>query len=276
MLVCLPILAQCPQISHARDVGYNQHHLLEEISGIIASRTYLNLFWVHNDSGDEARFYAMDIGGNHRGTFILPDRKNVDYEDIAIGFGPNGRDYLYIGDIGDNRAKRDTIQVLRVLEPAPLEKNKAVAISGSVSFSFRFEDGSRDAEAMFIDPCTGDLYIISKREDRSRVYVAQAPFSTEKVNLLEFKIELPWGWVTAADLSPNHDYIIAKSYRQAAMWPVPQDGPLWKAFESPECPIELHDEPQGEAITFDFAGRCIVHISEYTDEWVFHYDINDP
>lgn len=276
VLVHLPLQAECPHLSPALDIGYNVHPTLEEISGMIASRRFINLFWVHNDSGDEARFYAMDIGGNHRGTFLLPGRRNYDFEDIAIGPGPNGRDYLYIGDIGDNRAKRDQIEVLRIVEPDPLEPNRSTALSSSVVFTFVFEDGSRDAESLFIDPCSGDLYVISKREDKSRLYMAQAPFENGGTYPLEFKVELPWGWTTAADISPNYRYIAVRSYRNAGLWPILDDRPLWQSFQQPECPITLMDEPQGESISFDHSGCCLVTISEYTEEWLYHYQIKMP
>ena len=40
------------------------HPPLEEMSGIVPSRRYPGIFWVHNDSGDEARLFAIRADGS--------------------------------------------------------------------------------------------------------------------------------------------------------------------------------------------------------------------
>src|SRR5260221_9441164 len=85
---------------------------LPETSGIVDSRANANTFWVHNDSGDSARFYAINHQGTLLGTFPLggnppnPPPAALDWEDIAIGPKPDGGNYLYLGDIGDNDSVR--------------------------------------------------------------------------------------------------------------------------------------------------------------------------
>ena len=75
---------------------------LNEISGVVESRTRTGVLWVHNDSGDTARIFAIGLDGRTLGTFGLAGIQARDWEDLAAGPGPvAGRRYLFVGDIGD-------------------------------------------------------------------------------------------------------------------------------------------------------------------------------
>ncbi len=41
-------------------LGTVAYEPIDELSGIVKSRTYPDVYWVHNDSGDEARIFAVD------------------------------------------------------------------------------------------------------------------------------------------------------------------------------------------------------------------------
>ncbi|VAX19112.1 hypothetical protein MNBD_IGNAVI01-2275, partial [hydrothermal vent metagenome] len=69
-------------------MGIIESNEINEASGIAASRKNPGLFWTHNDSGDNARLFAFDSLGRHRGEFLLAGIQNRDWEDIAIGPGP--------------------------------------------------------------------------------------------------------------------------------------------------------------------------------------------
>ena len=95
-----------------------EYQPIVESSGISASRRNTKLFWTHNDSGDGPFIYAFDRRGKHRGVWRVVGAKAVDWEDMAIGPGPNrGKSYLYLGDIGDNLKTREEMIVYRVVEP---------------------------------------------------------------------------------------------------------------------------------------------------------------
>ena len=79
-----------------------QDSRITESSGLVAgSRS--DLLFTHNDSGDVARFFAVDRTGRTRATYRLRGVQARDWEDIARG--PGGT--LWLGDIGDNSASRD-------------------------------------------------------------------------------------------------------------------------------------------------------------------------
>src|SRR5215510_2509748 len=82
---------------------------IEESSGVVASRRYTDVFWTHNDGGGPKKqvLYAIDREGNTRAIFSVVDVTLHDWEDIAI----DDAGHLYIGDIGNNNAKRNTLNV---------------------------------------------------------------------------------------------------------------------------------------------------------------------
>ncbi len=178
-----PAAGQGPQFLPAQHVGTVQHASIDEASGLAASRANPGVLWVHNDSGDTARVFAMNVQGTHLGIYNLSGASATDWEDTAVGPGPvEGQSYLYLGDIGDNNAVRSTIRVYRAPEPAvsPSQPPVNVDLSDVATTTLQYPDGPRDAETLMIDQATADLYIVSKRETPSRLYRAAFPQSTSE------------------------------------------------------------------------------------------------
>lgn len=257
LIITLPAGAVCPQFDSAQEIGTVELAALNEASGITASRMNTSVLWVHNDKGDSARIYAMNIEGDDLGIYSLSGIDAIDWEDIATGPGPvDDLDYLYCGDIGDNYAVRSSIAVYRVVEPQVDQGQSAatVTLHSVDAIRLQYPDGSRDAETLMVDPNNGDIYIISKREVPSKVYRAPYPQSTTQINTMELVATLPWGWAVGGDISPSGDLIIVRGYSNASLWKVENNSQLWQAFAQPECPIDLASEPQGEAICFNSNG----------------------
>src|SRR5438045_5677919 len=57
---------------------------LTELSGIAASRAQPGVYYVHNDSGDSPRIFALDRAGTELGQLCLAGATNVDWEDIEM------------------------------------------------------------------------------------------------------------------------------------------------------------------------------------------------
>ena len=91
--------------------------LIKESSGVVASRRYADVFWTHNDGGGPKKqvLYAIDRKGNTRASFPVIGVALHDWEDIAI----DNAGHLFIGDIGNNYAKRKTLAVYEIEEPNP-------------------------------------------------------------------------------------------------------------------------------------------------------------
>lgn len=188
---------------------------VNEASGLAASRKNRSVVWAHNDSGGEPSLFALGADGQIRATLPVSGAVNVDWEDMARGSGPSGApDWLYVGDIGDNGASRGSVRVYRVPEP-DLGGSASGAVLPAAPAAFVdlvYPDGPRDAEALVVDPRSGDLFVITKREERSRVYRARSPSFTGETATLEYLRELGEGLVTAADACPDGRTVLVRSY----------------------------------------------------------------
>ena len=131
-------------------------HKLPEISGLVASPTIPDRYYMINDSGDGARFYAYDAG---RGTIQTVDIAGIKAWDIeALSFGTCGnQSCLLIGDIGDNKAKRKIIRITGIAEQENFNK-KVRPVFHKI---LKYPDGGKDAEGMVLSK-KGDLYIFAK------------------------------------------------------------------------------------------------------------------
>jgi len=128
---------------------------LPEASGLAASHSIPDLLWALNDSG-EAMVFALNRGGAVVSRVRLQGAKVDDWEAIAVGPCARGS-CLYVGDIGDNRARRRQITIYSVPEPND-PKDSTAAVS---AFHAVYPDEPQDAEALLATP-DGFLYIVSK------------------------------------------------------------------------------------------------------------------
>ena len=241
---------------------------LDEVSGIAASRKSADIFWVHNDSGDKARIFAIDAQGQTIGQVLLTGVKAIDWEDIATGPGPIAdSNYIYIGDIGDNRARRDFKVIYRIIEPdaQTLRKEKTIRLTDFAAIRFRLPDGARDSEALMCDPLTKDLYVVSKRENRVHLYLLPFPQDTSRILTAEFLRELPLTQITAGDIAPSGRHIILKNYLQIFYFQRTAGQTVSEALDHFPSFLPYKEEPQGEAVCFAQDESGYYTISEAPD-----------
>ncbi len=263
-----------------RAVGKIQSDSLQELSGIAVSRRNPGVLYVHNDSGDAPRIYAIDEKAQLLGACNLQGAQARDWEDIAVGPGPDpSLSYVYVADIGDNGGKRPEIIVYRVPEPkldagTPFGQ---MTIGPADAIRLVYPDGPRDAETLLVDPLTRDLYIISKRDLLPRVYRAAYPQSTTQQIRLEQVALLPLGtFPTGGDVSPDGRRVIVRGMFNAALWERPVGEPLWRAFSDKPKAIPVASEPQGEAICFDSKGQGYFTISEGKHPTLYYFGPAKP
>lgn len=266
--------AQSKDFGPSRSNGIVTDKRLLEVSGIVASRRQAGILWAHNDSGHKPQLFALNDRGELKGVYQVSGAKIRDWEDIALGPGPDpNQDYLYIGDIGDNRARYPFVTVYRVPEPNLASKTTpAKHITGPcTAFRLTYPDGARDAETLLVDPLSRDLYIISKRDLFSRVYRAPAPLLESGTIPLSLVTLLPWGLATGGDIAPDGQHLVIRSMSHAMIWPRPDQGSIWQNLRLPGRHIQLLNEPQGEAICFDSEGKTLYTISEGQNPHVHVY-----
>src|SRR6185437_12662303 len=90
---------------------------IDESSGLGTSSYGDGIVYTHNDSGDTARFFAVNSSGATVAIYTLKGATAHDWEDMETGTDASGKPVLYLGDIGDNSAKRTEIDVYQVPEP---------------------------------------------------------------------------------------------------------------------------------------------------------------
>lgn len=258
---------------------------LDEISGIAASRKRDDVLYVHNDSGDTPRFFAIDPHGRTSGEFELPIEDVSDVEDIATGPGPGGKSYVYLGDIGDNIARmglglgRSEIRVHRVEEPSlPATRGARQRLSRVETLRFVYPDHAHDAEALFVDPLSGDLFIVSKEGDgQSRVFRAAAPLDPTTPRKLEVVASLDFGrgllegntMVTAADISPDGGRILIRTYSKLFEWRRAQGQSVGAALRGIPRSVPAPHEEQGEAVAFSRKQDGYFTVSEKTRQPIY-------
>lgn len=258
---------------------------IDEASGLAFSRSNTDIVWVHNDSGDKPRFFALRTDGTLAVTYTLSGINAKDWEDMAAGPGPvAGKNYLYLGDIGDNAESRATIAVHRVEEPAvaPDATDATEALATFDTFQFKYPSGSHNAETLIVDPVTTDLYIVTKKSDgKSKVFRAPAPLVAGKPITLEDVADLDFTsgplssatvkLTTGGDVTPDGSVVAVRTYTEAFFWPRPLGMPLHAAFAQPPCFKTLALEPQGETLAFSPAGTGFYTLSEKTNQPLYYY-----
>jgi hypothetical protein len=244
---------------------------ITEASGLAASRDNRGVIWTHNDSGGAASLYALGRRAELKATLPLSGAANIDWEDIAWGPGPEGSaDWLYAADIGDNDAVRSSIRVYRTAEPnlSGYSDGALLAPSATTSVELSYPDGARDAEALIVDPKSNDLYLITKRESRSRIYRARAPgFAGESVQL-SFVGTLGYGDVVGASACPNGRTVLVKRYFALDAY---SGSSVADALAGSPSQRLLEAEPQGEAIAANPKCSGYYTLSEGSSQQLIRY-----
>lgn len=248
----------CPRYGAPAAQGTLREPQLAEISGLGRSSAP-DLFWVHNDSGDEARVYALSAKAEWLATYrLLGVPEASDVEDIAV-VTRNGRSQIHLGDIGDNQRRRKDIAVHRFDEPevdvttgfASPHPERPTGPVTTVHFSY--PDGAQDAEAFVVDPRTGTLVIVTKTFfSPPKVYEKELFSSgelTAKGEMSETLTGAVLQLVTAADVSTSGDFVAVRTYDGAYLFRRHVGQSIAAALMGPACPLPTGPEKQGEALT---------------------------
>lgn len=257
-----------------------QSRELAETSGLVVSRRNDSMVWLHND-GRDSRVFAIRPTGETVAV-VQPSVRLIDVEDIAIGPGPlPGRDYIYLADIGDNEQTRDTIQIARFPEPdlndAPLRR---LSIEDLDLLTLAYPDDPFDAEALFVDPENGDVYIVTKEKRRSRVFFAQAKhLQTTGVTTLQYLTSLGVQSTSGGDMRCDGQAILLRSEDEGWLWRRRLDQTVGDALRS-QLPQKVdvrrkRQEKNGEAIGFINATNDYYSISEGKREYLCRFSIDE-
>lgn len=216
---------------------------INEASGLTRSSYSRTVLFVHNDSGDTSRFFAISSTGGTLGVFTLPAAPSQDWEDVATGPGHA----LWFGDIGDNQTRKSYISVIRTTEPQSLASRSLP----STTYKLQYPGGTaRNAEALMVHPTSGRVYVITKEKNGGHVYAAPQPLRAGVTNKLTAVATAP-ATVTGGDFSPNGNSFVLRTYAKAYLY-----------FKMGGSPRVINLPSNGESIGFNRAGNALLIGSE--------------
>jgi hypothetical protein len=297
--IAITVFLNPPQLALRRIAKLDYADVIDEMSGIVKSRQFADTYWVHNDSGDTARLFAIHKDGR----VILPPRynrkedagkqdpkrvyegitingaSNLDWEDIAID-----GDTLYVADTGNNFNFRKDLCVYELKEPDPRVatgthtlRRIPVAFPDQTEFPPR---GAWNWDCEAVAAHRGKLYFVSKwrvgaqgtPSDGAALYVLDKP-KTDQVNVLK-KLDVHTslgGWVTGADISPDGKTlaIVVQAPKQSVWLFDMTKGP--KILSRPVGRVVVTNGNQLEAICWEDNDRLII-----TNEQAEIFEITRP
>ena len=240
-------------------VAYPLTTYISEASGIADSKINPGYLWVEEDSGNPPQLYLLDHTAATVKKIYIKGAANIDWEDIALAAGPDAsKKYLYVAEIGDNDAIHTSSAFYRFEEPAAT--TDTVRVFDVISFTY--EDGPRDAEAFLVDDNTKDIYIITKRDAKSRIYKLSYPYSSTSMNTAVFAGTLPYTGVVSAAASSDGKSIIIKTYPALYYYSRAAGETMPQSLQKDVTDIAYQLEPQGEAVGFALDNTGFYTLSE--------------
>jgi hypothetical protein len=204
-----------------------------ESSGLVVEH---GLFVTTNDSGDSGRVFTVDPATGQTVGVTRWSDSPTDVEALA----PAGPGAVWVGDIGDNSASRDSVQVTRV----PVGRGDRTV--DSTTYELTYPKGAVNAETLLSDPTTGRLYVASKNVFGGDLYRAPARLDATHPNRLRrVGPVLP----IATDGAFLHDgrHVILRDYSRAVVYTFPGLEEVG-SFRLPD-----QDQGEGLAVTADGA-----------------------
>lgn len=272
------------KLRNSEITGFMQNKQLKETSGIAASGIFEDIYYIHNDSGDTSRFFAITPKGKLVSTFYYEDDKSpkypvLDCEDIAVGKGPEkGKSYVYLGDIGDNFNWRPYVTIYRFEEQLSWMKDSVNHVVPA-QLHLSYPDWSKDAETMMVDPIDDLLYIINKRTDTVKIYSTPLKFKDKESRELTLRGRIlipgfkPFKYVTAGDISRDGTKILLKTYGNVYYWERKEGEHVWQTMQRKPATLPYELQRQGEAIGFTPNGEGYYTTSEAVFAAIYYYNV---
>lgn len=244
---------------------------ITEASGIAAGIASPGVFYVENDSGDTNRFFAVDRRtGETAATIVVAGARNVDWEDLAVADDPRGKPSVWLADIGDNDAVRQTVQLYEVAEPHidPTGRDRAVQVPVEHEWRLRYPGGPVDAESLAVSP-DGTPYIVTKAFGSASVYrvpagrpgaAVQTLRQVGRISFHSTGTANPFGLLgqltaTGAAMAPSGDVFAVRTYSDVWAWR--STGSLPDTLRHKPVVVPLPQQPQGEGVAL-IGNRAVV------------------
>ncbi|MBO9615549.1 MAG: PE-PGRS family protein [Dyadobacter sp.] len=237
--------------------------IIDEASGLAASATMPGYLWTIQDSGQPNSLYLISRDGKSIKEYNVPGSSNHDWEEVAVGPGPdNGISYAYIADIGNNNQPvTSTNTIYRIPEITGADGSFSQSALQKITFSY--PDGPRDAEALIVDPVTKDIFVLSK-EAQTYIYRLPFPQSTSETIVAEKVGVVPGvATATAGSISKDGSEMVVRTYFGVYYWKRGNGESVGQTLvKSASKTLTVAFEPQGEAICFENESKGFYTLSE--------------
>ena len=221
--------------------------VVDEASGIADSKLNTGYLWVEEDSGNPSAITLLSNTGVYKKSIIIKGAINRDWEDMVLGPGPQQNvNYIYLADAGDNSEVNSNYFIYRFPEPS-LATDSVFTWD---KITFKYPDGSHDAEAIMMDNISKDIYIITKRDARSKIYKLPYPQNITGIITATFIAELTFTGATSAATSVDGSEIVIKTYTGIYYWKRQAGQTIEAALAKPSISLAYVVEQQGESICF--------------------------
>lgn len=245
---------------------------ISEASGLALCRTHEHCVWMHNDSGDTARLFLVDMNGTTKAIVSLRETQPRDWEDMC-SFEADGQKWLLVGDTGDNGRVRGQsavpCQLLLIREPDLSSKSASEkVISENVDVFRRIElhypDGPADCESLAVDTERKEILLLTKTDPmncqlyRIPLVLESGPSKVEAESVA--KLAVPYA--TSMDISADGRQLAIVNMFSGALLTREKAETWHDACGKPAVVFMLPARPQGETVCFDNTGKSLFVNSE--------------
>lgn len=227
------VLAPAPPSGH-QVLSFRDPAIVEASALVVQD----GLFVTTNDSGDTGRVFVVDRSGHTVGVTHW-SRDPTDTEALA----PGGRGFVWVGDIGDNLARRPSIEIARI----PVGRGERTV--RSPTYRLVYPDGASDAETLVRDPGTGRLYVATKNVFGGVLYAVPPQLDASHPNRLR-AVGRVLPMATDGAFFPDGRHLIVRSYDTAVVY-------AWPSLQ-PVGSFALPEQQQGEGIAVADDGSVYV------------------
>ena len=233
--VALGMSAVTPSAPSGQVVFHFADPAIVEASALVVED---GLFLTSNDSGDTGRVFVVDRAGDTVGVTHW-SRHPIDSEALA----PAGPGHVWVGDIGDNLARRSSVTITRV----PVGRGDRT-VRGT-SYRLTYPRGATDAETLLRDPVTGRLYLATKNLFGGLLYAVPEHLDPSRPNrVVRVGHVLPFA--TDGSFFPDGRHLIVRGYGSAEVYAWPSLRPIGS--------VAMPQERQGEGIAVADDGSVYV------------------
>ena len=219
---------------------------ITESSGLAASKLHPGIAYTFNDSGDEARIFAIDIAsGAVVGVTTVKNATWYDAEAMALWGGK-----IWIGDVGSNRGIGEERALYLFDEPGPGDHRVTAD-----RYPIKLDGGEVEIEAMAVVP--GRVYLFSKGWPQGHTFLLTGKASKSEPNVARLTQGTTPAWTTDATATADGRYVLIRGAVQVEV----REVRTWKLVHVDVIPMLQ----QGESIAMESSGTSYLIGSEGKD-----------